>query len=78
MLKNYADHFGIDTSARSEEISELSDYTEVTESFRDGVSWAFAKGIISGKIKNNKVVIAPNDYATRAQCSMFIIRFLNE
>ena len=78
MLKNYADHFGIDTSARSEEISELSDYAEVTESFRDGVSWAFAKGIISGKIKNNKAVIAPNDYATRAQCSMFIIRFLNE
>ena len=78
MLKNYADHFGIDTSARSEEISELSDYAEVTESFRDGVSWAFAKGIISGKIKNGVVVIAPNDYATRAQCSMFIIRFLNE
>lgn len=73
MLFRYAQHFGIDTTARAG-IDGFKDHAKVSDYAREAMSWAVAQGIVSGDGAN----LLPKGNATRAQCAKMMVVFLEK
>ena len=74
MLMNYAQWKGQDTSARAD-LSHYSDADSISSWANDVLSWAVAKGLLTGVTDDT---IAPQVHATRAQVAAILQRFLSE
>ena len=69
MLKNYAQYKKKNVSARAD-LTKFTDNKKITSTLKDGVSWAVAKNIISGKSNGTKV--DPQGKATRAEAAAML------
>ena len=74
ILYNYAEHKGMDVSARAD-LSDYSDAGSISDWAKDVLSWANAEGLVNGVTKDTLV---PQENATRAQVAAIFARFLNE
>ncbi len=73
MLFRYAQHFGVDTTARAG-IDGFDDHGRVSDYAREAIAWAVAEGIVSG----DGVNLMPKGNATRAQCAKMMVVFLDK
>ena len=73
LLYRYAASMGHDTSARAD-LSRFSDAARVSAYAADAISWAVAKGIISGKTDGT---LAPLGTATRAETAKMLVNFMD-
>ena len=71
-LMRYAEHLGLDTSARAD-LSEFPDGSETSTWASRAMSWAVAEGLFSGRDGR----LDPTDGATRAEASAVVMRFIN-
>ena len=71
-LMRYAEHLGLDTSARAD-LSEFPDGSEASPWASQAMSWAVAEGLFSGRDGR----LDPTDGATRAEASAVVMRFIN-
>ena len=71
-LMRYAEHLGLDTSARAD-LSEFPDGSEASPWASRAMSWAVAEGLFSGRDGR----LDPTDGATRAEASAVVMRFIN-
>ena len=71
-LMRYAEHLGLDTSARAD-LSEFPDGSEASPWASQAMSWAVAEGLFSGR----DGLLDPTDGATRAEASAVVMRFIN-
>ena len=71
-LMRYAEHLGLDTSARAD-LSEFPDGSEASPWASQAMSWAVAEGLFSGRDGQ----LDPADGATRAEASAVVMRFIN-
>ena len=69
ILNNYAKYRKKDTSA-STDLSKFTDNGKISSYAREAVSWAVAKGVMSGK--NNGTRVDPQGRATRAEAAAMI------
>lgn len=69
ILNNYAKYKKKNTSA-STDLSEFTDNSKISSYAREAVSWAVAKGVMSGK--NNGMRVDPQGRATRAETAAMI------
>lgn len=74
MLKRFADYKKFDTTGRTDS-SSFADGSSVSEFASESMSWAVHTGIITGK--NNQTLIDPQGYASRAECAIMLIRFID-
>ena len=72
-LMRYADHLGMDVSARSE--IDFPDAGEVSDFARDAMSWAVVEGLFSGDDVTGE--LNPTDGAARAEVATVLMRFIN-
>ena len=73
LLYRYAESMGLDTSDRAD-LSRFTDAGDVSAYAADAVSWAAAKGILSG---GGNDTLAPRDTATRAQTVKMLVSFMD-
>lgn len=73
MLYRFTEYLGEDTSERVS-YDTFTDKDEVSSWANDAMSWAVAKGLISGKPDNK---LAPKDTITRAEVAVIIYRYNN-
>ena len=73
MLYRFTEYLGEDTSERVS-YGTFTDKDEVSSWANDAMSWAVAKGLISGKPDNK---LAPKDTITRAEVALIIYRYNN-
>ena len=71
-LMRYAEHLGLDTSARAD-LSEFPDGSEASTWASQAMSWAVAEGLFSGRDGR----LDPTDGAIRAEASAVVMRFIN-
>ena len=71
-LMRYAEHLGLDTSARAD-LTEFPDGSEASPWASRAMSWAVAEGLFSGRDGR----LDPTDGATRAEASAVVMRFIN-
>ena len=71
-LMRYAEHLGLDTSARAD-LSEFPDGSEASPWASQAMSWAVAWGLFSGRDGQ----LDPTDGATRAEAATVVMRFIN-
>ena len=71
MLRSYAAYFGGDTSA-SADLSGYNDAASVSAWATESVSWAVAKGLMSGRPGN---LLAPQGTASRAEMAVMMKNF---
>ena len=69
ILKNYADYKKKDTSARAD-LSTFTDEKGISSYAREGIAWAVANKVMSGK--NNGTRVDPRGNATRAEAAAMI------
>ena len=69
MLRNYGLYKKKDVSARAD-LTKFTDNKKISTNLKDGVSWAVAKNIISGKSNGTK--IDPKVKATRAEAAAML------
>lgn len=69
ILKNYADYKKKDTSARAD-LTIFKDYTGISSYAKDGIAWAVANKVMSGKNEGTRV--DPRGNATRAEAAAMI------
>lgn len=75
MLFRYAEHFGIDTSARGN-IWTFRDSSEVHGYAEDAISWCVASSIIGGTESGGVVYLNPRGMATRAEVATILMRYI--
>lgn len=75
ILYNYAKKSGRDVSAQGDLFS-FPDVNNISTWARAAVSWAVAKGLISGTTINNRTMIAPAKTASRAEVASMLWRFM--
>ena len=75
ILYRYCNAAGIDTSAR-EELGNFPDGGKARDYAKEAISWAVAEGLIAGSRVGDKVYLAPQGSATRAQVATILMRFL--
>ncbi|MCF0138018.1 MAG: S-layer homology domain-containing protein [Oscillospiraceae bacterium] len=67
---------GVDTEqGRHDDLSGFSDAGNVSEAFREAMSWAVGEGIVSG---TSATTLSPKNSATRAQVAAILSRFTAE
>ncbi|MBQ7432956.1 MAG: family 16 glycosylhydrolase [Lachnospiraceae bacterium] len=71
MLYNYAEMLGLDTSARAD-LTIYQDWAQISNYAKEPMSWAVAKGILSGTATGE--LKAKND-ATRAEVAKMLLNF---
>ena len=74
ILYRYADHCGINTSAR-ENLDGFADENSVPGWARANIEWAVAEGLLSGSTQNGAVYVNPTGKATRAQGAVLLQKF---
>ena len=74
ILYRYAKFKGYDLSA-SADLSTFPDNASVSNYAKTALSWANAKGLITGSKENESVLILPRNDATRAQLAAILLRF---
>ena len=76
LLMRFADYMKFDTSEKAD-IKTMPDYKKVNSYARAALSWANAKGIITGKEDTATGVhwLAPRDNTTRQECATILQRF---
>ena len=74
ILMNYAKFKGKDTNEKAE-LSKYKDQSGISSYARDGVSWAIAKNVMSGKAEGT--VIDPRGTAIRAEVAAMIENYCN-
>lgn len=74
ILRNYANYCKKDISANVN-LTNFKDYSGISDYARDGVSWAIAKKIISGK--DNGTRVDPRGKASRAEAAVMITNYCN-
>lgn len=74
MMFKYAQYLGLDTTARAN-IYTFSDANKVSAYATNALSWAIAKGLISGM---TPTTLAPQNSATRAECAAIVQRFIQK
>lgn len=74
MMERYAQYKGYDTPEDAS-LSAFSDNVSVSAFAIYAMKWAVGKGIITGKQNGTK--IDPQGKASRAECAMIIMRFMN-
>lgn len=57
------------------DLSVYEDGRNIEPEHKDAVMWCMAHGVVSGKTKNGKQYIAPNDTITRAEFAQMIYKF---
>ena len=72
-LMRYADHLGMDVSARAE--IDFPDASEVSGFAKDAMSWAVAEGLFTGDDVTGE--LNPTDGAARAEVATVLMRFIN-
>ena len=72
-LMRYADHLGMDVSARAE--IDFPDVSEVSGFAKDAMSWAVAEGLFTGDDVTGE--LNPTDGAARAEVAAVLMRFIN-
>ncbi|MBO5370404.1 MAG: hypothetical protein J6B23_06990, partial [Clostridia bacterium] len=74
ILVNYLSSLGADTSADTTTIT-ANDFEDTASYARDAVAFLVNNEILYG---NEKGLICSNDYATRAEISVLLVRFNNK
>lgn len=74
MMFNYAQYLGLDTTQRAN-IYAYNDANQVSSYAANALSWAVAKGLISGM---TPTILAPQNSASRAECAAIIQRFIQK
>ena len=74
ILKNYADYKKKDTSKKAN-LTTFKDYTGISSYAKDGIAWAVANKVMSGK--ENGTRIDPRGNATRAEAAAMIQNYCN-
>ena len=72
-LMRYADHLGMDVSARAE--IDFPDAGEVSGFAKEAMSWAVANGLFTGDDVTGE--LNPTDGAARAEVAAVLMRFIN-
>ena len=72
-LMRYAQHLGMDVSARAE--IDFPDASEVSGFAKDAMSWAVAEGLFTGDDVTGE--LNPTDGAARAEVAAVLMRFIN-
>ena len=72
ILYRYALYKGYDVSAKSDSMEKFSDYKSSSDYAKPALSWANAKGYITGM---SETVLSPRTGATRAQMASILKRF---
>ena len=72
-LMRYAEHLGMDVSARAE--IDFPDASEVSGFARDAMGWAVAEGFFKGDDATHE--LNPTDGAARAEVAAVLMRFIN-
>ena len=72
-LMRYAEHLGMDVSARAE--IDFPDASEVSGFAGDAMSWAVAEGLFTGNDVTGE--LNPTDGAARAEVAAVLMRFIN-
>lgn len=72
MLFNFANLYGLDTSARAD-VSGMVNADAVSDWATEAVQWAVAEGILKGV---DNIDLAPQGLATRAQAAAFMQRYV--
>ena len=72
-LMRYAQHLGMDVSARAE--IDFPDASEVSGFAKDAMSWAVAEGLFTGDDVTGE--LNPTDGAARAEVATVLMRFIN-
>ncbi|MBR1506484.1 MAG: Ig-like domain-containing protein [Eubacterium sp.] len=78
MLMKFAQKFGINTGNRDANFAQYTDGTTVGAAFQESMSWASAEKIMSGQTKGGVKYLNPNKNASRAQCAIFLVRFIKK
>lgn len=74
MMFKYAQYLGLDTTQRAN-IYAYNDANQVSSYAANALSWAVAKGLISGM---TPTILAPQNSASRAECAAIIQRFIQK
>lgn len=74
MMFKYAQYLGLDTAPRAN-IYAYTDAHQVSSYAANALSWAIAKGLISGM---TPTTLAPKNSASRAECAAIIQRFIQK
>ena len=74
IMYRYFEYKGRAGVAKRANMAAYADADSISEYAKNAVSWACAKNIISGKASG---IIAPNDYATRAEAATILMRLAN-
>ena len=74
ILKNYADYNKKDTSKRAD-LNKFIDNKGISSYAKDGVSWAVATKVMSGK--ENGTRVDPSGNASRAEAAAMIANYCN-
>lgn len=78
ILYRYSHYKGYDVTARAD-LSKFPDAKQVSEYARTPLSWANAKGLISGDLASDGTAyLKPRGNATRAQVASILMRFINK
>lgn len=75
ILFRYANKLKLDTSDRGS-FDAFADRNSVSNYAKDAISWAVAKGIMSGDKQGSTLYLMPKDNATRAQVASMLMRYI--
>lgn len=74
ILWRYAQYKGVDVRANGTTMPDFADRSEIASWAGEAVSWAYSRGIMTGKSATR---LDPNGGATRAEAAAMMVRFLN-
>ena len=74
ILQRYAQYCGYQVSDRTS-LSGFSDGAAVSAWAKENVSWAVAKGLMSGRPNGSQLNLAPKASTSRAECASMIMRY---
>ena len=77
ILYRYSQQQGIDVSARAE-LQSFPDSAQVSAYAEEALSWAVAEGLVNGSREGDKLWLAPQDSATRAQVAAILMRYIQK
>ena len=73
ILWRYAQYKGIDVAANGTVLPDFPDRSEIAAWAGEAVSWAYSRGVMTGKIGGK---LDPNGNASRAEAAVMLYRFL--
>lgn len=74
VLYRYSQFKGYDISERGD-LGDFSDHEKVSDYAKDALSWAIGQGLVIGIENGDKMLLSPDECATRAQAAVIFERF---